>query len=398
MCWKADVALIESLAGGGPDAESCWDALSRAVDLRSPRDLESRKRRNAAIALISQSEAHGASAASMRFDLANHAWVVRWFDPTAGKSVSRWYSAAKFGYEEAKQLAVTTRTEVAAALASAEASPSSQHSSNATKEVKVETRASRGRQPPSRQGEWIPCAPPVPHSGGPQDSPSSEVAFDESEGAWVARWLDSQGHPRKQTFSAKRHGYRKARTLSLSAITKEADTDQAEAENRPPKNAELLNATDESPGDRPALQQPPGLRRPQYDIGFLPQDGDDRGLCRTVFRGELCWVAVWLTRSGDLRHHQFAIAEHGEEAAKALAREARLNAGKARRGLWRVQTNTGIPHLSLDSRQNRFRAQRRAKEPLKSFSFGCQNGRYRDPLRAFQAAVRWLLGDEFDVE
>lgn len=97
-------------------------------------------------------------------------------------------------------------------------------------------------------------------------------------------------------------------------------------------------------------------------------------------------------------HEAFDVADLGYEAAKQKAREARdaahsnnVAVTENSRPSWKSHSNTGIPHVSLDSQQLRFRAHKFGRRLCRSFSFGRRRGSYASRESAFDAAVLWLI-------
>lgn len=128
----------------------------------------------------------------------------------------------------------------------------------------------------------------------------------------------------------------------------------------------------------------------------------ERGLHYTkCYRGnQECWIAVWNTKGGRIMHEAFDVSSLGFEQAKAKARESRdaahsnnlAAAGTENsRPSWKSHSNTGIPHVSLDSQQLRFRAHKFGRRLCRSFSFGKRRGSYASREHAFDAAVLWLI-------
>lgn len=126
----------------------------------------------------------------------------------------------------------------------------------------------------------------------------------------------------------------------------------------------------------------------------------ERGLHYSkCYRGnQECWIAVWNTKGGRIMHEAFDVADLGFEGAKAKAREARdaahsnnVAVTENARPSWKSHSNTGIPHVSLDSQQLRFRAHKFGRRLCRSFSFGRRRGSYATRESAFDAAVLWLI-------
>lgn len=117
------------------------------------------------------------------------------------------------------------------------------------------------------------------------------------------------------------------------------------------------------------------------------------------YRGsQECWIAVWNTKGGRIMHEAFDVTDLGFEAAKQKAREARdaahsnnVAVTENSRPSWKSHSNTGIPHVSLDSQQLRFRAHKFGRRLCRSFSFGRRRGSYASRESAFDAAVLWLI-------
>lgn len=118
-----------------------------------------------------------------------------------------------------------------------------------------------------------------------------------------------------------------------------------------------------------------------------------------------CWIAVWNTKGGRIMHEAFDVVTLGYETAKNKAREARDAAHSNNvaviensRPSWKSHSNTGIPHVSLDSQQLRFRAHKFGRRLCRSFSFGRRRGSYTSRESAFDAAVLWLIQSPTDEE
>lgn len=111
-----------------------------------------------------------------------------------------------------------------------------------------------------------------------------------------------------------------------------------------------------------------------------------------------CWIAVWNTKGGRIMHEAFDVSVVGYDGAKSKAREARdaahsnnVAVTENSRPSWKSHSNTGIPHVSLDSQQLRFRAHKLGRRLCRSFSFGRRRGSYASRESAFDAAVLWLI-------
>lgn len=133
----------------------------------------------------------------------------------------------------------------------------------------------------------------------------------------------------------------------------------------------------------------------------------ERGLHYTkCYEGsQECWIAVWNTKGGRIMHEAFDVSVLGFEGAKNKAREARdaahsnnVAVSENSRPSWKSHSNTGIPHVSLDSQQLRFRAHKYGRRLCRSFSFGRRRGSYASRESAFDAAVLWLIQTPTDEE
>lgn len=133
----------------------------------------------------------------------------------------------------------------------------------------------------------------------------------------------------------------------------------------------------------------------------------ERGLHYTkCYQGSQdCWIAVWNTKGGRIMHEAFDVSVLGFEGAKNKAREARdaahsnnVAVSENSRPSWKSHSNTGIPHVSLDSQQLRFRAHKFGRRLCRSFSFGRRRGSYSSRESAFDAAVLWLIQTPTDEE
>lgn len=126
----------------------------------------------------------------------------------------------------------------------------------------------------------------------------------------------------------------------------------------------------------------------------------ERGLhySKCYLGSQECWIAVWNTKGGRIMHEAFDVAVLGFDSAKNKAREARdaahsnnMAVTEHARPSWKSHSNTGIPHVSLDSQQLRFRAHKFGRRLCRSFSFGRRRGSYASRESAFDAAVLWLI-------